>query len=339
MASLPAAPTGEDRARAWTSWSVAVIAAIATATGCYAPSPVDGLPCGAGGRCPTGQRCDFDNVCRRDPIDPLPDARSDATSSDADPQTPDATPLWVATPVPNISTPTSVDDDPTVTDDALEMYFVSDRPGGPGGDDIWKSTRATTVDPWGAPSPVLELSSTAVESSPDVSGDGLAMYLVSSRGGARQIHKSTRPDRATAWSVPMVVAALDPAGTEYNVTVRDDTAVVDRQVSGGTRDLYLTTRPPATDAWAPMAAITNVNTSDVEGGATITGGLLTIYFHRYLPTRDVWTASRTDTATPFGPPTKVDELDVGDEGDAYISPDGDTLWFERDGDIYVATRP
>jgi len=43
------------------------------------------------------------------------------------------------------------DGEPSFPEDITELYFKSDRPGGLGASDIWRSTRATVNDPWSAP--------------------------------------------------------------------------------------------------------------------------------------------------------------------------------------------
>ena len=64
---------------------------------------------------------------------------------------------------------TSLDDPGYDTDVAvamvggLVMYVRSSRPGGPGGEDIWRATRATTSDGWGAPVVETELDSAELD--------------------------------------------------------------------------------------------------------------------------------------------------------------------------------
>lgn len=86
-------------------------------------------------------------------------------------------------------------DDPSMTADALELYFNL-------GGDICVSTRETATDPWGAEVKVEELSSTANETSPEVlpdlegdpwlSADGRHILFESSRGGSYGLWESSR---------------------------------------------------------------------------------------------------------------------------------------------------
>ncbi len=47
-------------------------------TGCFSPSPPEGLPCSESGACPGGQRCDIDGKCRSTPLADAPEAPIDA---------------------------------------------------------------------------------------------------------------------------------------------------------------------------------------------------------------------------------------------------------------------
>jgi hypothetical protein len=114
--------------------------------------------------------------------------------------------------VRNINERTSNEECATLTEDLLEIYFVSDRDAGPGAGDIWRARRATRTDAFGPPEPVLELSSAATETSPGVSADGLTLWLASDRDsglGQLDIWRSTRADREQPWSVPENVSALN----------------------------------------------------------------------------------------------------------------------------------
>ena len=64
-----------------------------------------------------------------------------------------------------------------VSPDNLQMYVNSDRPGGRGYFDIWRSTRENPDDPWGPFVNVQEINGPYNESYPCFSADGLTLYF------------------------------------------------------------------------------------------------------------------------------------------------------------------
>src|SRR5690606_28349079 len=111
-----------------------------------------------------------------------------------------------------VNTDLYLEENPTVTADGLELYFDSDRPGGTGLRDIWVSRRASVDEAWGAPEPVGALNSSDDDNDPEVSADGLVIHVSSLRAGGQgsyDIWTATRPDRASAWSAPIVETALN----------------------------------------------------------------------------------------------------------------------------------
>ena len=116
-------------------------------------------------------------------------------------------------PLAAVNDATYDDDDPSPTGDLLEPYVDSDRPGaGAAMGDIWVARRGSTADPFGAPALVTELASTADDTTPEVSADGLTMYFSSDRSSAgdRDIYITTRPDRGSSWATPQRVDELRP---------------------------------------------------------------------------------------------------------------------------------
>jgi Tol biopolymer transport system component len=72
----------------------------------------------------------------------------------------------------------------TIRRDGLEMIISSGRPGGVGSEDLWVSTRSSTLDPWGTPvnlGPVVN--SSAFDGAPALSFDGTTLYFFSERLG------------------------------------------------------------------------------------------------------------------------------------------------------------
>src|SRR4051812_46602418 len=158
------------------------LAAAALMTGCYAPSPASGLPCTDRGDCPAGQTCDLGRqLCSPPPLDDA-DAAIDVAL--------DAPPGAWAPPVPvtAVNSAPDYETDPALSPDGLELFFSSDRPGGAGGLDIYRSTRASTADAFGPPLPVTELETATDDLAVEVQPDGLSIYF--RRGN--EIYRATR---------------------------------------------------------------------------------------------------------------------------------------------------
>ena len=78
----------------------------------------------------------------------------------------------------------SVDVGAVISADGLELYLISERPGGHGQGDILVSTRATTEDNWGAPANLgPTVNSSSYDGITSISADGLTMFFASNRSG------------------------------------------------------------------------------------------------------------------------------------------------------------
>jgi hypothetical protein len=106
--------------------------------------------------------------------------------------------------------------------DGHTLYFVSNRPGGRGNNDIWMSHRQCVPCAWETPvnlgSPI---NSDAVEGAPTVSEDGRMLFFFSSRGGglgSADIYVSHRVSTGAegdVWGDPVNLGAdVNTAGTE-----------------------------------------------------------------------------------------------------------------------------
>jgi len=116
---------------------------------------------------------------------------------------------------------------------AFTLYFASDRPGGPGLDDIYVSRFDWKAGQFGPATLVAELSTSAVDRLPSVTADGREMIITSNRPGtfgaldlwsSRRLHGS-----ASAWSEPVNL------GPDVNSVERDGCG----RVTGDGRTLYL----------------------------------------------------------------------------------------------------
>ncbi len=100
--------------------------------------------------------------------------------------------------VPELSA-TGRDTRTAIRRDGLEMFLSSDgagRVGGIGSQDVWVSTRATTLDPWSTPVNLgPTVNSTAFDGAPALSFDGTTLYFFSERAGGvgkRDLYVTTR---------------------------------------------------------------------------------------------------------------------------------------------------
>jgi hypothetical protein len=96
-----------------------------------------------------------------------------------------------ATNLAELNTP-GVDSSPFITGDGRTLYFVSDRPGTRGLQDIWRATRETPTGPFEPPINVAEVNTPAMEDDPALTGDGRELFFASGRGGAIQIWHALR---------------------------------------------------------------------------------------------------------------------------------------------------
>ncbi|HSD90656.1 MAG TPA: hypothetical protein VLB44_24195 [Kofleriaceae bacterium] len=287
----------------------------------------------------------FEKTSTTDAPQPSGDALPDSLGLDSIPMGPFGTPATVA----NINDPTYTDDDPALTEDMLEIYFDSDRPAGAAAamGDIFVSTRTSTVAPWSTPTLVTELASTSDDSTPDLSPDGLTMYFGSDRlsAGNRDLFVTTRPDRASPWSVPQRIAELattqDDSGACQSA---DGLTLIFQSARSGSGDLFITTRASTSDPWSPPVVVPGLDSPMEESQHWCNRDLTVIYFSRYNGSNhDIWMTSRPNPSSAFAPAVEVSELTtIYDDADPWLSPDLRTMYFfsrkSGNGDIFVTTR-
>jgi len=132
-----------------------------------------------------------------------------------------------------------------VTKNGKSLYFVSNRPGGLGGGDIWVSQRASTHDAWGTPVNLgPTINSTAQEHCPIVTPDGHALIFGSDRAGGSgkvDFYISFRHDTDDdfAWGPPQNIAAINSASDEMGPSVFEND-----DEDGDTLTLYFQSNRP-----------------------------------------------------------------------------------------------
>ena len=116
---------------------------------------------------------------------------------------------------------------PAVSKDGLRLYFVSNREGGFGNNDIWVSRRPSPTDQWETPVNLgAVINSASDENNPSLSDDGRILFFDSNRPGGHgrlDIYVSHRgPPDHEGWSPPVnlgpyVNTASGDRGPDYVV--------------------------------------------------------------------------------------------------------------------------
>ena len=95
---------------------------------------------------------------------------------------PDGMPTSTPQPIAELNTEFS-DFGAEVTDNEREMLFVSTRPGGLGGNDLWRTTRLTKHAAWRTPENIVPLNTTLNDRHPSLSNHGRTLIFSSNRPG------------------------------------------------------------------------------------------------------------------------------------------------------------
>jgi len=266
------------------------------------------------------------------------------TPGDAGPGTSFGTPQMVT----GLRSDTDDVQDPSLTFEELELYFTS-----PTGsqNDIWVSRRTVVTDPWGPSTLVSELSSPQNDQDPEVSVDGLTMYLASDRGGGgMRLYVSQRRTRDTPWGTPALVdtlgaSTLDEAPgvdrTQLNLVFASQRGTAARP------HLFAATRPDASAAWQTASEITALGSAweDTDPALYADGSGLVFASRRLTQggTTDLFQAMRPDEGSPFASLVPMTELNTAStEEDPWLSQNGKHILFvsDRSGPrrIYEAWR-
>ncbi|MHC4536295.1 MAG: LamG-like jellyroll fold domain-containing protein [Planctomycetota bacterium] len=235
--------------------------------------------------------------------------------------------------------------------DGLEVYIFSDRPGGLGYGDIWRSTRENADDPWGPLVNVQEINSRYNEVFPCLSADGLTLYFSDFYGGwnaagdrpggvgSRDLWMCTRLSTDDPWGPPVNVdAPLNSGSHEIIPAISHDglTFIFASTRSGGlgNYDLWMSTRPTAESDWAaPVNMGPAVNSSAYDGDGCLSTDGLALFFCSDRPggrgSWDLWMTTRPSQAAAWNPPVNLGPAinTSGGEGVPSLSPDQKMLYF------------
>ena len=265
------------------------------------------------------------------------------------------------TEVPNVNT-SSEELNASISADGLSLYFISSRPGGVGGRDIWVTTRETTDEDWGEPVNLgPTINTPAGEWGVSISYDGLSLYFDTSQNGSVAVNDLWVATRATTdddWGNPVSLGpTVNSSGDDYTPSISADGLSLyfnsDRSGGVGAYDLWVTTRETIHDPWGtPVNLGPTVNSSafEVFPGISADGRIL---FFAYFASdgsggysrTDIWMTRRATTNEELGEPVNLGPIINSSAFEDYpsVSADGSTLFFRYSqtalrsgGDIWQA---
>lgn len=237
----------------------------------------------------------------------------------------------------------SIESDPFVDEDG-SLWFSSDRSGSV---DLWvarASGDGTFEEPLLASD--FDLGAESADRGLYVLEDRIAVHSSARAGEAEALYFSER-DGAAAWSAPAAAfpgpasirrhldpfLGIDPIARELHLVWAADR-------NPGAISIHTATRS-ADDPFEPVfssATRLELGGDGDDSGPSLDVSLSILVFTstRGGATR-LWYATRAEPEAPFGAATAVPELVPGDDRDAFLAPDGCSLWLVGgEGELYRA---
>jgi len=261
----------------------------------------------------------------------------------------DLGPWGTPTEVPGINAAQN-DDDPAPRHDGLELIWSSNRAGGAGMSDLYRVTRASTSDNWGAVERILELATVSNENTPGLSSDGLEMLFSSNRAGSQMedVWATTRATLDSPWEPPIRVPELSSASLDRGPSLwNNDLSLVMHSNRSGSEDLYVAFRPTRTSPWSTPTLLVPPTTGGNELRGWVSPCGLEITFQsssRGVGDTTFYVMTRASVAEPFGNEREMPELNSpAYEEDLQILPNRRHAYFSTDreggaGEIYESFR-
>ena len=239
---------------------------------------------------------------------------------------------------------------PSLSGDGLSLYFGLTVPGID--EQIAVSTRPDRASPFGLGSPLPPPINQAIEGTPHVAANGLALYFFSERNGGaggRDLFVATRSRQNDDFGNVRALSELNTPGREHLPWLSaDERTIYFVSNRGGGNDIFRASRGAKDDPFSNIEAVTELNGDSEDGGITLSPDGLEAIFSSNRPggvgQRDLYRATRASTSDAFTSIELITGIDTGEnEFDPSLSPDGTELYFtsNRDGSdnaVYRAAR-
>ncbi|HSD86099.1 MAG TPA: hypothetical protein VLB44_01245 [Kofleriaceae bacterium] len=203
---------------------------------------------------------------------------------------------------------------------------------------------ACAFSAWSAPVKIPALSTGAVvENGPQVSGDGLTMYL--SLG--LDLYVSRRATRSSAWGAPAPIAELNTSNPDYDPSMApDELEIYFSRVTAGMQCIWTSRRATTADMWPAPTQLVSLCSGVQAGGAYLTADGRHLYYTvstLVSSEGSLVVSTRASRADAFAPGTPVDGITQPEIGYPALSGDELTIYFEGIAgtqlDLFQASRP
>lgn len=241
--------------------------------------------------------------------------------------------------------------DPTLSRNELQIWFQSDRGGGPGGVDVFTATRSSIADPFGAPVVFIGASSPQDDGKYAISEDELSYAISSNRTGTHGgfdvwvSHRDTGGEDFPA-ADNSKLNSVDDGNDQYDPWINNDATHLYYAPNAATQQIMRATRSNAMATFGAPEPVTELNIGQPTADPTLFDGELVIVFSTVADANtggatntDLWFATRLSVDVPFDPPQHLAELSTSNyEGDPWVSANGCHLYFAAqsagDYDLY-----
>jgi hypothetical protein len=254
----------------------------------------------------------------------------------------------------------------TLSPDELSLYFVSNRAGGLGGNDIWIARRTSLESSWEAPvNAGVPVNSSANENSPTLSHDGHLFFFASDRAGGQgssdvYVARRARTDDDFTWGPPAnlgpeVNTAAFEAGAAYLQSSEDGAGNLYFVRGPNTNELHIYVAPVKRDGEirgpaSPVVELNVVAAGVGDAHPSVREDGREVVFHSSRPGGlglfDVYVSTRRSVHEPWSTPVNLETLNsTANDGQPTLSFDGRTVVFysNRSGglgntDLWMSTR-
>jgi hypothetical protein len=183
----------------------------------------------------------------------------------------------------------------SVSGAGLEMILGSTRSGGLGGEDLWVSTRPSTLAPWGVPTPLAVLNSSTTDFDPCLSADGEEVFFASDRAGSlggAALWTSTRIGNG-GFNPPTRIFELDSSGVDRSPALsHDGTRLLFASTRGGNSDWWLARRAGRGQPWTLVRSVNELNAAVPQSNGDVLRDDFSFFFTRNGANVEIFRADR-----------------------------------------------